>query len=65
MRAFAGLEQVGAAARLFEGMETQRGEDFAHLLRQEAEVALQVFGLAGELRAQFGFLRRDADGAAV
>ena len=64
-RAVDRLQQVGAAACLGERLEPERGEHLAHLLGEEAEVALQVLGLAGELAAQLLLLGRDTDGAAV
>ena len=64
-RAVDRLQQVGAAACLGERLEPERGEHLAHLLGEEAEVALQVLWLAGELAAQLLLLGRDADGAAV
>ena len=58
-------EPLRVSAGLGERPVAERGELFAHLLREEAEVGLQVLGPARELRAQLRLLRGDADGAAV
>ena len=58
-------QQVRPPDRLVEGPQTERGEQLAHLERDEAEVRLDHLGRAGELRAQLRALARDADRARV
>ena len=53
-------QQVGAADQLVERARAQRGEQLAHLLGEEQEVADDVLGRAGEAPPQLGILRRDA-----
>ena len=59
------LEQVAAADELGDGADAELGHDLAALLGDHEEVVDDVLRLAGELGAQLGVLRRDADGARV
>ncbi len=59
------VEHVDAADHFVERAEAKLGHDLADLLGDEEEEIDDVFGLAGELRAQRGILRGDADGAGV
>ena len=51
--------------RLVKRLQRKRGENFAHFLREKAEVALQVLRPPREVLPQLGLLRRYAHWAAV
>ena len=59
------VEHLDVADRLLDRAEAQRGEVLAHLLGDELEEVDDELGLARELLAQLGVLRRDADRARV
>ena len=58
-------QALDAADRLVERAEAERGEQLAHLERDEAEVRLDHLGRPAELRPQLRPLARDPDGARV
>ncbi len=60
-----GVQQIGAADGLVEGVQAERGQVLADLLGDVLEEGLDELGLAVELGPQRRRLRRDADGTGV
>ena len=59
------LQPVDLADHVLEAAEAELRHQLAHLLGHEMEEAHDVLGLPGELLAQHGVLRRDADRTGV
>ena len=58
-------QEIGAADRLLQRAQAQRGQHLAHLLGDEAHQVDDLLGRAGEALAQVGALGADADRAGV
>src|SRR4029077_19525996 len=58
-------QHVGAPDHLVHRPEAKLSHQLTHFLGDEEEVVHYVLWLAAETRAQFGILRRDADGTRV
>ncbi len=59
------FQQFGATDDLVQGLEAERGQDFAHFLGNEAEEIDDLFRRAGEFRPQLLVLGANADRAGI
>ena len=60
-----GFQHFHAANHFLDSAEAKLGHDLPQFLGHKEKVVDDVFGLAGEARAQFGVLGGNADGAGV